>query len=206
MWGNGQTQALARAGALLNNDQMIQSAEREARGFYSRLLIEGFFKEMDITKPDRKEPYEQIAYAVRPMAVGLLRLYDATGRDEYLAMAGLAGSWLFGNNVLGQPMYDVATGRCFDGIRDSLTLNRNSGAESTIEALITVLEISNYPVARRFLEFRRVRHVSTPRYLSALFRNAAGEEVTVALDLQQGKMELLEGDKGAGFHRSMGDE
>lgn len=203
MWGNGQTQALATAGALLNNDRMIASAKREARGFYSRLLIGGFFKEMDVAQPEKKQLYEQIAYAVRPMAVGLLRLFDATGDEEYLAMAGLAGSWLFGNNVLGQAMYDSTTGRCFDGIRDSLTVNKNSGAESTIEALMTVLEVSNYPAARKFLDFRKIRQTSTSRWLSALFRNASGEEMTIAIDLQERKMEILKGEKSREFNRLM---
>jgi len=201
MWGNGQTQALATVGTALKNDRMIQSAKREARGFYSRLLVEGFFKEMDVAKPGKKASYEQIAYAVRPMAVGLLRLYDATGEEEYLTMAGLASSWLFGNNVLGQTMYDVATGRCFDGIKDSLTVNKNSGAESTIEALITVLEVSNYPAARRFLDFRRISQASTSRHLSALFRNASGDELTIVIDLQQGSMEILEGEESTEFNR-----
>jgi hypothetical protein len=40
-WGNSQTYALAYAGRVLKNRRMIASAELEARGFYSRLLIEG---------------------------------------------------------------------------------------------------------------------------------------------------------------------
>jgi len=52
MWGNGQTQALAIAGLLLNDSAMIQSGEREAQGFYSRLLIQGYMKELDIAHPD----------------------------------------------------------------------------------------------------------------------------------------------------------
>ncbi|MDH3252559.1 MAG: hypothetical protein OEM41_07190, partial [Ignavibacteria bacterium] len=55
MWGNGQTQALASAGALLGDENMIGSAEREARWFYSRLLIDGFMKEMDVTLPGKKK-------------------------------------------------------------------------------------------------------------------------------------------------------
>jgi len=93
-----------------------------------------------VAGPAAWSEYEQIAYGVRPMAVGLLRLFEATGDRDYLLMAGLAASWLAGNNPAGQAMYDPATGRCYDGIRDSLTLNLNSGAESTIEALYTLLE------------------------------------------------------------------
>ena len=35
-------------------------------------------------------------------------------------------------------MYDPATGRCYDGINSPVDINRNSGAESTIEALLAL--------------------------------------------------------------------
>jgi len=44
MWGNGQTQALATAANVLQDKGMLRSGEREAKGFYSRLLIKGFIK------------------------------------------------------------------------------------------------------------------------------------------------------------------
>lgn len=206
MWGNGQTQALSTAGALLKDSRMIQSAEREAKGFYSRLLIDGFLKEMDVAKSEHKIEYEQIAYAVRPMAVGLIRLYEATGNEDYLKMAGLAAAWLFGNNVLRKPMYDPVTGRCFDGILDSTRVNKNSGAESTIEALMTLLEVERYPSARRFLEFRKVSHASTPRYLYAIFRNDSGEEATLVVDLQENSVDVLEGKKSVEFRERVGSK
>jgi hypothetical protein len=38
-------------------------------------------------------------------------------------------------------MYDPATGICFDGIISKQEINKNSGAESTIESLMILLEI-----------------------------------------------------------------
>lgn len=187
-WGNGQTQALATAGQEFADTVMIQSAEREACGFYSRLLIRGFLKEWDFMEPRRKTEFEQIAYGIRPMAVGLLRLYDATGNQEYLKMAGLAASWFFGNNILRARIYDSATGRCFDGIRDSITINRNSGAESTIEALYTLLEIEQYPLARRYLSFHRSESQESGDMMTAAFRNDQGDSLTLSLDLRTGAL------------------
>ena len=203
MWGNGQTQALAYAGRVLHNHKMIASAEREARGFYSRLLIQGFMKEMDVAVPGKKTEYDQIAYGVRPMAVGLIRLYEATGNVDYLKMAGLAGSWLIGNNVASQPMYDPTTGRCLDGIRDSVTINKNSGAESTIEALMTVLELERYPVAKKYLGFRKSQVRSTGQVLYAVFRNDSNEELTLALDFKKHDLILLEGAASRLFQRKV---
>ncbi len=193
MWGNGETQALAAAGRILKNRRMIESAEREVTGFYTRLLIDGFKKEMNLADPSISLEYEQIAYGVRPMCVGLIRLYEATRKIEYLKMAGLAASWLLGNNVLHTAIYDSATGRCYDGIRDSASLNRNSGAESTIEALYALVELDRYPLAMKYLSFRKTKKQLTSRYLLAVFENSRSEQFTLAVDLMQGNFKLLEG-------------
>ncbi len=193
MWGNGQTQALAVVGQLLNDSAMIQSGEREAQGFYSRLLIQGYMKELDVARPDSNFNREQIAYGIRPIAVGLLRLYDATRNESYLKMAGLAASWLFGNNIAHQQMYDAGNGVCFDGIMDSLTFNRNSGAESTIEALHTLIEIDRYPIAKKYLRYRKFRESSEKHSIQAMFRNDSGDELTLALDEATGVLTLSDG-------------
>jgi len=169
MWGNSQSDVLARAGSLFADTAMIASAEREAVGFYPRLLIDGLKKEINIAAPGEEKTYEQIAYGIRPATLALLRLYDATHKREYLTMAGLYASWFFGNNALGVPMYDPASGRCFDGISDSVTLNRNSGAESTVEALLTLTELEQYPQAMRFLHCRKSAHGQHGADLYAIF-------------------------------------
>ncbi|HTY09668.1 MAG TPA: hypothetical protein VMF88_01235 [Bacteroidota bacterium] len=193
MWGNGQTEALASAGMLLNDSTMIQSAHREAHGFYSRLLIKGFMKEIDVARPDSNFQREQIAYGVRPITAGLLRLYDATKNETYLTMAGLAASWLFGNNVAHQQMYDPASGRCADGIKESLTVNKNSGAESTIEALHTLIEVENYPGAVKYLRYKKIKEESRDHYLGATFSNAEGDELTLGINTRIGALMLTEG-------------
>jgi hypothetical protein len=192
-WGNSQSHVLAYAGTVLRDKKMIASAEKEAKGFYTRLLIDGILKEWNFAEPQKKSVYEQIAYGIRPMTLGLLRLYDATRNEVYLKMAGLAASWFFGNNVLHQPMYDTTTGRCFDGINDSTSLNRNSGAESTIEALYTLLEIEQYPLARKYLNYKKVAKMSTKELISATFQDDSGEELILALNLKTGKLLAREG-------------
>ncbi len=199
MWGNGQTQALAQAGKLLTNKKMIASAEREAQGWYSRLLILGFKKEIDCADTSKAMTYEQIAYGVRPVAVGLVRLYEATGKKEYLKMAGLACSWFFGNNSLQQQMYDSSTGVCFDGITDSTKVNKNSGAESTIEALHSVLEVGRFPEAKKYLNYRRVRSGTKSNYLYGVFENSSGNQVTLALDIKKSKLMVFEEEKSKEF-------
>jgi hypothetical protein len=201
MWGNAQTQALSAAGIMLHDTTMIASAVREARGWYGRLLMEGFLKEYDVAGSAPAAAYEQIAYGVRPMAVGLLRLYDATGNRDYLLMAGLAASWLTGNNAAGRAMYDPATGRCYDGLRDSTTLNLNSGAESTIEALYTLVEVQQYPGAAALLDCRKVARGTAGGFSYAVFRGAGDTEVTLARELATGRLSLYEGAQSRAFCR-----
>jgi hypothetical protein len=193
MWGNAQTQALSAAGAMLHDTSMIASAVREARGWYGRLLMDRFLKEFDVSGASPAAEFDQIAYGVRPMAVGLLRLYDATKNRDYILMAGLAASWLTGNNPAGRAMYDPATGRCYDGIRDSLTLNMNSGAESTIEALYTLLEVRHYPDAAALLTCRKVAVGTAGRFSYAVFRGGREAEVTLVRELATGRLSVYEG-------------
>jgi hypothetical protein len=201
MWGNGQTQALATAGAVLHDSAMIRSAAREARGWYGRLLMDGFLKACDVAGAAPPEEYEQIAYGVRPMAVGLIRLFEATGDREYLLMAGLAASWLTGNNPARRTMYDPLTGRCYDGIRDSVTLNLNSGAESTIEALYTILEVERYPAAAACLHAGKIAAGRKEKFSWALFRGAPDTEVTLVRDSVTGELSVYEADASRAFSR-----
>lgn len=167
-WGNSQTMALASAGR-------TDVARLEADQFYSLLLTEGWLHSLDYATRQARH-FEQIAYAARAMTVGLVRLYEQTGEERYAAMAGLSASWFTGNNAAGAVMYDAATGRGYDGINDVTTVNRNSGAESTIEALMTMLEVGHHDAITAWMDVRadapaprvhegdslRVRQFTTP--------------------------------------------
>ena len=189
-WGNGQTQALAEAGKVLKNERMISSARLEADGFYSRLLISGFKREFDVADSSKKREFEQIAYDIRPITVGLIRLFEATNDRKYLTMAELAGSWFFGNNAVKTNMYDPMTGRCFDGIHSAIEVNKNSGAESTIEALNSIIELEQYDRSKDFSKYLRLNSGETSRYLYALF--AADEKrIGLVIDKVLGKLSII---------------
>ncbi len=151
-WGNSQTQALARAGRSFNRQDWIESAKREADNFYIYLLSQNYLNHIELRESCQYQIkiFPQISYGIRPMVSGLLELYKTTNDEKYAQSAGLAASWLRGNNPAGKAMYDPATGRCYDGIQSPDEINRNSGAESTIEALMTLLEISQNPLASSY--------------------------------------------------------
>jgi hypothetical protein len=164
-WGNSQAYALAQFARLSGDSLALRAAEREVRSFLPVLLLENWFAEYRIAE-DRVIRYPQIAYGVRCAALGALAVFRATGKVKYARLAGLLASWLTGNNPARHPMYDPSTGRGFDGINSPDDINRNAGAESTIEALRTLLEIQAISEARVFLN---------ARFLDPAGERAAGE-------------------------------
>lgn len=143
-WGSTMGQALAQT-------RFVDVARAEADTFYPWLIGTGWVHSFPSARPDSLRTFEQIAYGVRPVVASLAYLNERTPDPNLARLAGLAASWLTGANVLGQPLYDPATGRGFDGISNDSTLNRNSGAESTIEALIALLYAERLPEAARWL-------------------------------------------------------
>ncbi|MEO1021444.1 MAG: hypothetical protein AAFW89_02795 [Bacteroidota bacterium] len=143
-WGNSQTMALAEAG-------LIDAAKKEADNFYTRMLVEGWLHSFPLDNPENTREFEQIAYATRGVAVGLIRLYEATKNEDYAILAGLAASWFTGNNVANARMYIPLHGYGYDGIDGPEDVNNNSGAESTIEALFTILEVENHLLSNKWL-------------------------------------------------------
>ncbi len=150
-WGNAQMQALSRLATLSSEKKWLLAAEKCAR-FSARLLTAGWISAYDFTTGQFRT-FPQIAYDVRTTALGWLELYRATNDTAYALLAGLAASWLSGNNIARQPMYDPRSGRGYDGI-DEKGVNLNAGAESTIEALMTVAEIESTPPAQAWLMAR----------------------------------------------------
>jgi len=135
---------------------MIKAAENEIKYFYSYVLAKNHFKQFSLNEDGELidvEYFEQIAYAIRPMVWASLELYDITSDSVYALQAGKLAAWLLGKNIAESQMYNPQNGRCYDGINSSKEVNLNSGAESTIEALLTILEVENNHIANDFLQF-----------------------------------------------------
>jgi len=153
-WGAHQGQALVEAGMALDRQDWIDSAAKEANSFLIRHILLERFREIGVV-PNR---LGQIAYGTNTIVQTYMALYQATGDENYARLGGLAGSWLFGNNMAGVQMYDPATGRTFDGIEGPVAwrVNHNSGAESTIEGLLALQAIVDVPAAVPYLETKSV--------------------------------------------------
>lgn len=147
-WGNSQAYALLKAGQKFNNQIYIDSALNEIDNFYPYLLENGFAEALWIKKTEEngfteinRNDFPQISYGLRPMVWAASEAYQHTKKEKYLKLATDLESWLTGNNVAEITMYNGKTGVCFDGIISEKEINRNSGAESTVESILILIEM-----------------------------------------------------------------
>ncbi|WP_159622183.1 hypothetical protein [Ruania rhizosphaerae] len=140
-WGAATPEALARAGAVLGRPDLVEVAVADAGSFTPLLLATG--GPVNAWAPTPAEA--QIAYGVHGRAAAALAVSEATGGPGLAEVAALAAGWFFGANPAGEPVYDPATGVTVDGIEPDGRINRNSGAESTIHALLTMLLLDERP-------------------------------------------------------------
>jgi hypothetical protein len=85
---------------------------------------------------EEKAPYDQQPVEAATMADAALAAYHLLGEDGYLASFRRARGWFHGQNSRGQPLVDIRSGSCCDGLQRS-GVNRNQGAESTLAYLWT---------------------------------------------------------------------
>jgi hypothetical protein len=141
-WGNSQAYALLLAGQQLNQAKYIQSALLEVNNFYPYLLKNGFAESISIERDTaeyiekERKSYPQITYGLRPMVYATAEAFKITQDKKYLLQLNRLKSWLFGHNEAEKLIYDLNSGRSYDAIISTKQINLNSGAESTIEALL----------------------------------------------------------------------
>ncbi len=157
-WGNNQSEALLLASEILRDDKYSTAALNEIKYFYPYLIREKYFSNFELSKDESKnislvkqEKYSQIAYGISPLVQASVKAFEITKDTSFGKTAVDAALWLFGKNVLNKPMYDKTTGRCLDGIISETEVNRNSGAESTIEALLALIAIEKNSVTKKVL-------------------------------------------------------
>lgn len=147
-WGNSQAYALLKAGQYFDKPLYIDSALKEIDNFYPWLLNNGFVEAIWIKKKaadgyveTQRNSYPQIAYGLRPMIWAAREAYRYSQEEKYQTLAQNLQAWLSGENDASSAIFNPQTGLCFDGIISPTEINRNSGAESTIESLLIFLEM-----------------------------------------------------------------
>jgi hypothetical protein len=135
-WGGLAPAGLAQAYEVTSDRTMRRAALSDAAAFTPHLLIAAGPENGWLPSPTERV---QIAYGAHSRVESLLEAAEAGNRPGLRHVAGVAAAWFFGNNPAGEAMYDSATGRTYDGVADDGVVNRNSGAESTIHGLLTML-------------------------------------------------------------------
>ncbi|MDP3148463.1 MAG: hypothetical protein Q8N83_04955 [Ignavibacteria bacterium] len=160
-WGNSQSYALLKAFPIVKDEKVKKSALYELDNFYEQLIKRNFLSYFKVRKHHHQmetvesSRYSQIAYNIRPMVFALLEAYKITSDSTYAIKAGRVAQWFVGRNPAGEVMYNPHTGIIYDGIENQNLINKNSGAESTIEGLLSLLKISQNPIA--LTEFENIK-------------------------------------------------
>ncbi|MGC4944063.1 hypothetical protein [Kribbella sp. DT2] len=157
-WGAQMPSALAAASTALRNPRLLTPAIGDTAGFTPLLLTAGGPDNGWLPAPiDRT----QIAYGVDARLQALLGVASAANRPGLRQVAAFVAAWYFGANRAGEPAYDAATGRTYDGISGEGVINRNSGAESTIHGLLSMLALDADPAVARQAQALATRPVSS---------------------------------------------
>ncbi|MDQ1554865.1 MAG: hypothetical protein QOK46_1943 [Microbacteriaceae bacterium] len=141
-WSSQMPAALARASVVLKRPALLKPAVTDSVAFSTTLLTStGPINGLSPTPTDTT----QIAYGVDSRLQSLLAVGGVSGSQGIDQLAGIMGSWYFGNNTSGKPTYNPATGVTFDGVQANGTVNTGSGAESTIHGLLSMLALDAHP-------------------------------------------------------------
>ena len=139
-WSSQMPAALAQASKALGDTRLARTAALDSFTFDPWMLTSGG---PDNGRLPSRADASQIAYGVDSRVQSLLATGGAA--DD---LAGIVAAWFFGANASHAPTYDPATGVTFDGVAPDGTVNRNSGAESTIHGLLTMLALDAHPSVR----------------------------------------------------------
>ncbi len=146
-WASQMGAGLTAASVALGDAKLREPAVVDTVRFSAELLTAGGPDNGWYPSPTERV---QIAYGADSRLQNSIALADATGPSAYTDLAGLQAAWFFGLNRSGAPVYDPATGVTFDGVQADGSVNRNSGAESTIHGLLAMIALDDNPaVAER---------------------------------------------------------
>jgi hypothetical protein len=136
--------ALIDAGAGLDSREMLETGlstlswlveVQTADGHFAPVGNRGWFP-----RKGEKALFDQQPIEAEATIAACIAAHDATGEQRWLDEANRAFRWFLGDNDLGEPLYDHASGGCCDGLGPT-EINRNQGAESTLCWLSALVQL-----------------------------------------------------------------
>jgi glycosyltransferase involved in cell wall biosynthesis len=119
----------------LKSLRWLMTQQTTSAGCFRPVGTQSFGLSRQAPKPFDQQPVEAAATISACLAA-----WRATGDEEWAADARRAFGWFLGDNDLGIPLADPATGACSDGLHPDRR-NENKGAESILSYLLGLAEI-----------------------------------------------------------------
>lgn len=128
--------------------------QKSPQGYFRPIGSSGFFRKNGVQADYDQQPIE--AYST---VSACIEAYATTEDDFWLEEARNAFAWFLGRNDVGLPLYDPATGGCYDGLHPD-RVNQNQGAESTLAFLLALAEMTR--VEESLASFRQAKPNGAP--------------------------------------------
>jgi len=96
-----------------------------------------------LTRDGEKARFDQQPIEAAAMVDACIEAFNCTRNEGWVAYAYHCLNWYQGENDLGVPLCDYATGGCRDGL-EAQGVNENQGAESTLCWLMALLAVYNH--------------------------------------------------------------
>jgi len=137
--------ALMACGQWMGNDEMVEASLAALRWLCEIQRMDadhlvpvgnnGFYR-----RGGERARFDQQPLEAHAAVSAFLHAYRMTGDEFWRREAHRAFEWFMGENDLGVPMFDPATGGCYDGLEPD-GINQNQGAESTIAYMLALVEM-----------------------------------------------------------------
>ncbi len=188
-WSSQMPAALAEAADALGDRSLARVAALDSFTFDPWMMTSGG---PDNGRLPTRTDTTQIAYGADSRVQSLIATRGPTS-DVADDLAGVVAAWFFGANAAGTPTYDPSTGVTVDGVSGDGVLNRNSGAESTIHGLLTMLVLDAHPDVREVAMTSSVRARVSPYLVEGESGSFIGPASAVAPDSLWSGESLLSG-------------
>jgi glycosyltransferase involved in cell wall biosynthesis len=138
-------QALIVSGAAMGREELVEigtrslawlgSLQHTPDGYFAPVGSNGFYRRGSVPARFDQQPVEACG-----IVSACLATHRITGDARWSRDARSAFNWFLGQNHIQQPLYDVSTGGCRDGLHAD-RVNENQGAESTISFLLALWDM-----------------------------------------------------------------
>jgi hypothetical protein len=139
-WGSRQVQALAMAYEITQKEEYYQAASNMANNLYPHMINMGPLYDYNSSNIAL---FPQIAYGIEAAVSSLYYLYQVEKDENYAILMAILHGFFYGNNHLNRAMIGE-NGEGYDGL-ESIFINRNAGAESTISFLLSKSLLDRIP-------------------------------------------------------------